>query len=537
MAFRSRTPGLRARGQARYSAPVLTGLVAILLAQPLVLEGEVPEGGGDFFHLAFTVPEGTRELEVRHSDLSSANILDWGLIGPDGFRGWGGGNPEPIVVGEGAASRSYTPGPLTPGTWQVLVGKAQIQERPARYRVEIELRQTPTLAPQPERRPYVHAAPLEASRRWYAGDFHVHTLESGDARPTFDDVATLARARGLDFVALSDHNTQSHLDFMVDAQSRHPALLLVPSVEFTTYRGHANAFGATRYVDHRLGFEGRTLADALAEYQAQGALFTLNHPTLDIGSGCIGCAWDLPIPADGVAAVEIGVGGWDGTGALFSEAAVAFWDRLSDKGLHLSAVGGSDDHRAGVNRNQTQSPISEPTTLVLADELSVPALVDAVRAGRTVVKLRGPDDPMVVLEAEGQVQLDTRVAAQSRFTATVTGGVGEALRWVQDGQVLQTVEVDADPFVHARVFNAPERGETRVRAEVVVDRRPRTITSHIFLARTYPPEPADEVLRGRPLPSSCSATGLGAAAAVSAVGLLFMARRRRTHPMQPHARR
>lgn len=510
--------------------PRLLLLFALLIATraafsaPLVIEGEVPEEG-DHFEIPFEVPAGTVELEVRHDDLSSANILDWGLRSPDGFRGYGGGNTEPAIVGEAAASRSYLAGPMTAGTWKVTVGKAQIKERPARYRVEVELRTAPTLSPQPERSPYAHAAPLNAERRWYAGDFHVHSLESGDARPSLDDVAALARSRGLDFVALSDHNTSAHYDFIADAQARHPGVLLVPSVEFTTYQGHANAFGATRYVDPRIGFGEVTLASAIAEYAAQGAIFTINHPTLDIGSGCIGCAWDLPLSREGVGAVEIGVGGWDTTGALFDEAAIAFWDRLCDRGLHVTAVGGSDDHRAGVNLNQTQSPIGDPTTMVLAENLSVPALLDAVRAGRTVVKLRGPGDPMIVLEATGDRRGDTVVGPGATLRAEVAGAKGHTFRWVNDGAPEEELYVDSDPFTVEREVHTPDSGQTRWRAEVLVGHRPRTVTSHIWFSQTYPA--FGEVRTSRPLPSTCSAIGGGGALALLACAAAFALRVRK----------
>ena len=55
------------------------------------MRGEVPSGMETHFFLPFDVPEGVAEIEVRHSDLSSENILDWGLDDPNGFRGWGGG--------------------------------------------------------------------------------------------------------------------------------------------------------------------------------------------------------------------------------------------------------------------------------------------------------------------------------------------------------------------------------------------------------------------------------------------------------------
>src|SRR5690606_35245426 len=138
--------------------PLLFTLLTLALpagGQSLILEGEVPAAGEDaFFELPFEVPEGVAEITVEHSDLSNANILDWGLEDPQGFRGWGGGNTEPIVVSAVAASRSYLPGPIRPGVWQVLVGRALIVEQPARYRVEITFSDTASLPPSPPRRPY-----------------------------------------------------------------------------------------------------------------------------------------------------------------------------------------------------------------------------------------------------------------------------------------------------------------------------------------------------------------------------------------------
>lgn len=505
-------------------AVVLAAQTAVRAA-PLVLEGEVPEAG-DFFLLDFEVPEGTVEVEVRHDDLSDANILDWGLEDPNGFRGWGGGNAEPAVVGASAASRSYLAGPIPSGTWKVVVGKAQIKERPAKYRVEVKLRQVATLAAQPERATYAPHPALSTARRFYAGDFHVHSKESGDARPELGDIAGFARSRGLDFVAVSDHNTTAQNDFFAAAQADHPQLLLVPSVEYTTYRGHMNAFGATEYVDHRLGLAGMTLAKALEQFAAQGAVVTINHPTLDIGTGCIGCAWEHQVPRAGIGAIEIGVGGWDTTGALFDESAIAFWDRLSDLGIHLAAVGGSDDHRAGVNLNQTQSPIGDPTTLVLADELSVAALVDGVRSGRTVVKLRGPSDGMVTIDADGERHGDTVVTSSTTLRVEVQGGLGKSVRLVHDGLPEAPVHVDADPFVLEHEVDVPELGETRWRAEVLEGGKPRTVTSHVWLARSWPPSGAEPVVRQRELPQSCGVAGGAAAAVLGVIGALVVLRSR-----------
>ena len=142
------------------------------------------------------------------------NILDFGLLdATNASRGWGGGNPEPMVVGATATSRSYMLGAMHSGRWAVVVGKAQLAGLPCAFNVTVTLRPAATLPPQPQRTPYRPAAPLELARRWYAGDFHVHSRESGDAylSASLDEIATFGRASGLDFVHISDHNTVSQV--------------------------------------------------------------------------------------------------------------------------------------------------------------------------------------------------------------------------------------------------------------------------------------------------------------------------------------
>jgi len=49
-----------------------------------------------------------------------------------------------------------------------------------------------------------------------------------------------AVARGLDFIAVTDHSTQSHYDAERELQPYFDDILLLPGREITTYRGHAN---------------------------------------------------------------------------------------------------------------------------------------------------------------------------------------------------------------------------------------------------------------------------------------------------------
>src|SRR3954470_18073663 len=122
----------------------MLALVAALLAQsPIVLDGDVPAGGGDYLDLPFDVPAGTVEIEVAHAPRNSEDVLDWGVYGPSGeYRGWAGGKIANAIVGEGASSTRYLPGPLPAGTWTVNVGKARVTSADAGYHVEITLRTT-----------------------------------------------------------------------------------------------------------------------------------------------------------------------------------------------------------------------------------------------------------------------------------------------------------------------------------------------------------------------------------------------------------
>ncbi len=440
------------------------------------LEGTVPEGPETHFFVAFEVPEGISEIEIRHDDLSAANILDWGLDDPNGFRGWGGGNSEPAIVGVEAASRSYVPGPIPAGTWEVVVGKAQIAETPARYEIDIFLRTEPTLEPQP-RAPYQDPGVLGEEARWYAGDFHVHTRESGDASPTIPEALSFARGVGLDFVMLSEHNTNSGLSLYAEVQPDFPDLLILPGVEWTTYAGHANAIGAIDWVDHKIGVRGMTAAQAIDQYHQQDALFSINHPLSPGAPICIGCAWEIEVDPASVDGVEVQ------SGIL---PAIRYWEELCAEGSHAAAIGGSDDHRAGQGTGVLDSPIGTPTTMVFAEELSVSGIIEGVRNGRTVVKIKGIDGPMIETEMLGDRIEDTVYADASTLSGVVTNGVGRTLQVIKNGEVIETVDITEDPFTHEMDVLAPEEGEDRYRHQVMDGNTPETVGSYVWLRASEP---------------------------------------------------
>jgi len=122
----------------------------------------------------------------------------------------------------------------------------------------------------------------------------------------------------------------------------------------------------------------------------------------------------------------------DRVGTLLFDGAVAEWDALCATGRHVAAIGGSDDHTAGLGTGPLSSPVGRPRTWVEAPELSVAGVLAGLRAGRTVVQLGGAGDPWLELDAPGRVG-DTVTAASAAVVARVEGGAGATLEWWVDG--------------------------------------------------------------------------------------------------------
>jgi MYXO-CTERM domain-containing protein len=460
------------------------GLVFVAAVLSTVqLEGDVTAPGGDYVDVPFTVPAGTVEIQISHTDNSSNSILDWGVWSPEGFRGWGGGLTDDTIIGVAQSSRSYLPGPITPGTWTVSIGKAQLEAAGAHYNIVVECRDDATLTVQPKAAfdPVV----LSNARRWYKGDFHVHSVQSGDATATFDAIHTYATGRGLDFVNLSDHNTFSQHALIAALQPSYPDLLMLRGAEITTYSGHGNSVGTSGYVEHRLGYNGRTVAGIVEDVEAMNGVFIVNHPVLDLGTACIGCSWGHvdDTPWDKVSAMELITGNFDIGVQAFVPRVITLWDSLLDAGNHIAVVGGSDDHRAGTDTGPTSSSIGSPTTLVLADNLSEAAIVDAIRNGRTIVQLRGPDDPFVEMkigatEIGGTVDEVPTVAITAHVVGAEPGSIVQLWR---DGVKLAQEPVSGNDFT-TTFDDTPGPQARRYRLELINDLNQRiVVTSHIYV--------------------------------------------------------
>lgn len=274
--------------------------------------------------------------------------------------------------------------------------------------------------PEPEPDP---ALPMRAAG-WMTGDLHLHTVHSDGEDPVRVVIALAEylssemflaahpeyRGNPIDFIALTDHRTvaqNSDPEFVSDS------VILIPGEEFGG-PGHANILGVTEFVPHDPDRDG---ADA-ADYQAgpglahdQGALFSINHPTLT----------GIPFPWDvrNHDAMEIWNAGWGLHSTPYGETLLAKWEaangpasplfhkalqyqggsaasqalRLYEaqlaRGIHVAVVAGSDRH--------VVFPVGFPTTWVHAASRDLAGVLDGIRARHTFVS-RTPVSATVELE-------------------------------------------------------------------------------------------------------------------------------------------
>ncbi|MBI1197724.1 MAG: PHP domain-containing protein [Phenylobacterium sp.] len=380
-------------------AAALALLAAPACAQDITLTGAMT--GADhqtYREVPFRVPEGVTSVTVDfdYTGRDQKSVIDLGLRDPVRFRGWSGGNKASFTLTETWATPSYLPGPLPAGEWKLILGVPNLRkDARADYTAKITF----------GRGAVFHgfaAAPLKAGPGWYRGDLHLHTGHSDGSCPSKTGKRTpcplfltlaAAEARGLDFVAVTEHNTSSHIQDLAELQGYFDDLLLIPGREVTTFKGHANVFGMTGPLDFQLGSpRAPGLGAILDEVEAAHALISINHPALPSGEACMGCGWTATTDYARIPSMEA-INGMISSGPL---SGVGFWEKRLDDGFHITAVGGSDNHDATLPPDRG---VGRPTTVVHAQALSQDAVLAAIRAGHVFVDALGTRDRLLEVTA------------------------------------------------------------------------------------------------------------------------------------------
>jgi len=321
---------------------------------------------------------------------NGGTVLDLGCFDPSGFRGWSGGARSSFVVSAAAATPGYLAGPVAAGLWQVVLGLHAVPREGVRFEVTAEPVATGALTGElageqgagiagmaggarAERRA-PRDLPAAPGRRWLAGDLHAHTVHS-DGVMSVPELANFAVRQGLDFLAVTDHNTVSHHACLPLVSAR-SGVTLIPGQEVTTWGGHAGVLGDTGWIDFRSPAE-----DWLTAAEARGGVMSVNHPF----AGHV--SWLHPMERK---PPLLEVWHWSWLDMTWTTP-LSWWLAWDSSTI---PVGGSDWHRPG-----SDAPLGTPTTWVECEDASVAAILAGLRAGR--VAISASRDGPVLLRHEG----------------------------------------------------------------------------------------------------------------------------------------
>ncbi len=392
-----------------------------------------------YLYLSFDVPSGVTRIDLSYM-FSEGSILDLGLLDPSvqvfpsisGFRGWSGSARRTVFVATDEATPGYIPGDITAGSWQVILGLAKIAPEGCIYSVEIRL----DTSPRSKLEPTLSKSVVRVGAGWYKGDLQSHSYYS-DAQGSVEDLLAVAKDRGLDFLAITDHNTHSHHRKLAELNSSE--LLLICGEELTTYRGHANVWGIEGWVDFRI--LGDTDLDTIIEHvHSRGGLFSVNHPKAL--PNCLGCDWEYAIP-EKADSFEV----WQGPWVLKNWESLARYEAVLKTGRCLTLVGGSDRHQPGYPDPDPEIlHLGSPTTFLELEELSQAAVIKAIRQGRAFVS-ESPEGPALEFSLGEARMGDTVTAGQSYAAkARVRGARGDKVCWLGSAGPIRETLIEADDF-------------------------------------------------------------------------------------------
>jgi len=184
-------------------------------------------------------------------------------------------------------------------------------------------------------------------------DLHVHTCYSNDAVTTLREVVTYSKKRGLDGVAITDHDTLLGALKLIEKSK----FIVIPGMEISALGGHILALNITTPIPPKL-----SLSETIQRIHEADGIAVAAHPTSVYKS-------TLSRQVTSYDAIEV-----------INSAAVPFrlFTRLSQKlatRLNLPQTAGSDSHYA--------PEIGAAYTIVEADP-DVDEIVQAIKEGETL---------------------------------------------------------------------------------------------------------------------------------------------------------
>jgi predicted metal-dependent phosphoesterase TrpH len=181
-------------------------------------------------------------------------------------------------------------------------------------------------------------------------DLHVHTVSSPDAHTKIDDLPEIIRARGLDGIAVTEHDNFDPPDFS--------EVLIVPGVEISSRDGHVLALGVKERIP-----PGLPADETIKRIHDQSGIAIIPHP-YDPVSERVKIA-HLKARPDAVETIN--------ADALSFH--ISNWlARRDARKFRLPEVGGSDSH--------IPQSIGDAYTIIDSPNRDVKVVLEAIKAGK-----------------------------------------------------------------------------------------------------------------------------------------------------------
>jgi predicted metal-dependent phosphoesterase TrpH len=196
-----------------------------------------------------------------------------------------------------------------------------------------------------------------------SAELHAHSALSYDGRDSVELLLEQAASVGLDAIAITDHD---EIDASLSAVERAPeyGLVAIPGMEVTSRAGHVLALGVDRAIEPGLSFD-----ETLERIHDRGGVAVVPHPFQESRSGVMAnISAEQLRQAD---AIEVY------NSRLLTGRSNRQAERFARRN-NVPMTAGSDAHISEM--------VGQAVTRLDAEAATVPAILDAIREGRTTVE-------------------------------------------------------------------------------------------------------------------------------------------------------
>jgi predicted metal-dependent phosphoesterase TrpH len=180
-------------------------------------------------------------------------------------------------------------------------------------------------------------------------DLHVHTVRSPDAHTKIEDLPSIIKAKGLDGIAITEHNNFDPPSFS--------DVIILPGIEVSSKEGHVLGLGVREKIPSRLSAD-----ETIQRIHNQGGVAIIPHP-YDPVCECVKIR-ELKEHPDAVEVIN--------ADALSFHISRWFAERDAHK-FNLAKVAGSDSH--------IPQTIGDSYTIIQSPSRNVVDIIEAIRSG------------------------------------------------------------------------------------------------------------------------------------------------------------